>query len=85
MKLRCPSVKIVLKSKLPNRKPYPKELKTIGDHLRKKRLDLNLSQFQVVKIINTSTNTLTNWELNKTNPQKLYLKRITLFLEYYTV
>jgi len=51
-KVSLPICHFVLKAQKPNRKPYPKELKTYGDHLRKKRLDLNLSQPQVAKIIN---------------------------------
>jgi transcriptional regulator with XRE-family HTH domain len=82
MMLRCPSVKIVLKSKLPNRKPYPKELITYGDHLRKKRLDLNLSQPQVAKKINVSPDTITNWELNKNEPSLTQIPKIISFLEY---
>jgi hypothetical protein len=30
---------IVLKTKKPNKKPYPKELVTYDDHLRQRRLD----------------------------------------------
>ncbi|NQU51195.1 MAG: helix-turn-helix transcriptional regulator, partial [Bacteroidetes bacterium] len=66
----------------PNRKPYPKELITYGDHLRKKRLDLNLSQSQVAKIINVTTDSITNWELNRSEPQLKYIPKIISFLEY---
>jgi DNA-binding transcriptional regulator YiaG len=55
-----PSVKIVLKTKKPNKKPFPKELKTYCDHLRQKRLDLNLSQPEIAKIVNITTETNTN-------------------------
>jgi len=71
-----------LKSKKPNKKPYPKELITYGDHLRKKRLDLNLSQPQVAKIINVTTDCITNWELNRHNPELSYIPKIISFLEY---
>jgi len=59
---------IVLKAVKPEKKPYPKELTTYGDHLRKKRLDLNLSQPQVAKIINVTADSITNWELNRNEP-----------------
>ena len=77
-----PICKIVIKAKKPNRKPYPKELITYGDHLRKKRLDLDLSQLQVAKIMNVTTDTITNWELNRGNPTLTYIPKIISFLGY---
>jgi len=77
-----PICHIVLKAQKPNRKPYPKELITYGDHLRKKRLDLNLSQPQVAKIINVTTDSITNWELNRSEPQLKYVPKIISFLGY---
>lgn len=73
---------IVLKTKKPNRKPYPKDLKTYGDHLRKKRLDLSLSQPQVAKIINVTPDTITNWELSKNEPTLTQIPKIISFLGY---
>jgi transcriptional regulator with XRE-family HTH domain len=73
---------IQLKAKIPNNKPYPKELITYGDHLRKKRLDLNLSQPQVAKIINVTTDSITNWELNRNTPELSYIPKIISFLGY---
>ena len=74
--LRCPFAKLTFKAKKPNRKPYPKELKTYGDHLRKKRLDLEFSQPQVAKIIKVDENSITQWELNHTNPQNHFISWI---------
>ena len=77
-----PICNIVLKAIKPERKPYPKELITYGDHLRKKRLDLNLSQPQVAKIINVTTDSITNWELNRNEPNLNQIPKIISFLEY---
>ena len=77
-----PICNIVLKALKPERKPYPKELKTYGDHLRKKRLDLNLSQPQVAKIICVTTDTITNWELNRVTPTISQIPKIISFLKY---
>ena len=77
-----PICNIVLKALKPERKPYPKELKTYGDHLRKKRLDLNLSQLQVAKIIKVTTDSITNWELNRYVPNLNQIPKIISFLEY---
>lgn len=78
----CPSVKIVLKTKKPNKKLYPKELKIYGGHLRQKRLDLNLKQPEVAKLINVATDTITNWELNENEPTLTYIPRIISLLGY---
>ena len=77
-----PICNIVLKAIKPERKPYPKELKTYGDHLRKKRLDLNLSQPQVAKIICVTTDTITNWDLNRVTPTISQIPKIISFLKY---
>jgi len=73
---------VQLKAQKPNRKPYPKQLVTYGDHLRQKRLDLNLSQPQVAKLINVTTDSITNWELNRNTPELSYFPRIISFLGY---
>lgn len=67
---------------MPIKNLYPIELITYGDHLRKKRLDLKLSQPQVAKIINVMTDTITNWELNRTEPPITYVPKIISFLGY---
>lgn len=77
-----PICNIQLKAKKPNKKPYPKELVTYGDHLRTKRLDLNLFQPQVAKIINVTTDSITNWELNRNEPNLNQIPKIILFLGY---
>ena len=77
-----PICNIKLKAPKPNRKPYPKELVTYGDHLRKKRLDLNLSQPKVAKIIKVTTESITNWELNRNTPELNQIPKIISFLGY---
>ncbi len=61
----------------------PKELITIGDHIKKKRLENNLFQKDVGKIIGTDNFTIVNWEKNGTKniPAKYYPK-IMEFLNY---
>jgi transcriptional regulator with XRE-family HTH domain len=81
MKFHCP-FNIQLKASKPNRKPYPKELITYGDHLRKKRLDLNLSQPQVAQMLNVTPDSIINWELNRNTPDLSYIPKIISFLGY---
>ena len=47
-------------------RPYPYYPKTLGDHLRKRRLDLNLTQKHLAEeILHTSTSNVRNWEANR--------------------
>jgi len=50
-----------LKAPKPNFPKYPKELKTLGDHIRKRRLDLGLVKRQVAERIGVSEATIYNW------------------------
>ena len=61
----------------------PKELIKIGDHIKKKRLESNLFQKDVGKVIGTDNFTIVNWEKNSTKniPAKYYPK-IMEFLNY---
>lgn len=77
-----PICNIQLKATKPNRKPYPKELTTYGDHLRKKRLDLNISQPELAKILNVNINSITNWEVNRKQPNLNQIPKIISFLGY---
>lgn len=73
---------VVLKTIKPNRKPNPKELKTYGGPIRQRGLDLDLKQSEVAKIINVTTDTITNWELNRNEPTLTQIPKIILFLGY---
>ncbi|CAB9543810.1 hypothetical protein BROOK1789C_1216, partial [Bathymodiolus brooksi thiotrophic gill symbiont] len=57
----------------------PKELITLGDHIKKKRLESNKTQ----KDVGTDNFTIVNWEKNSTKniPAKYYPK-IMEFLTY---
>lgn len=62
---------------------YPKQLLTIGDHIRKRRMDLGLFQRDVSKIIGTkSIDALRNWELGKGEPQIHHMPEVIKFLGY---
>ena len=59
---------------------YPKELNTLGDHLRKRRLDLGLLQREVAERVGVDETTILNWEKNRTRPSAKISARITSFL-----
>ena len=73
-------------AKVPKRKPvgYPYNPETIGDHIRKKRLDLKIFQKDVAKILGVTEDCITLWEKNHSEPQIQYYPAITKFLGYFS-
>jgi transcriptional regulator with XRE-family HTH domain len=66
----------------PKRRLYPRKLKTLGDHIRNKRLERGLSQREAAKAIGVEVTTLRNWEANRTAPRTRYLPAVIGFLGY---
>jgi DNA-binding transcriptional regulator YiaG len=66
----------------PLSKYYPKEINNLGDHLRKKRLDLGLLQREVAEKIGVNEATVTNWERQRTLPEIRFIAPIIKFLGY---
>lgn len=78
----------IIASKPPKRvmtaRPYPYYLKTLGDHLRKRRLDLNLTQKQLAEdILHTSTSNIKNWEANRRQVSLCFRPQIYEFIGYF--
>jgi transcriptional regulator with XRE-family HTH domain len=71
-----------LRAKKPVNKRYPRELKTIGDHIRKRRLDLGLQQTQVALLICVDKTTIMNWERGHRTPAIRHIPAIIRFLGY---
>lgn len=67
------------------RNGYPLELKTIADHLRKRRYDLDLIQKEAAKLLTVTEDCYFNWEGGKAFPQIQYMPKITEFLGYMPV
>jgi transcriptional regulator with XRE-family HTH domain len=61
---------------------YPKEIKTLGDHLRKIRLDLGYLQREVAAIIGVDESTIYHWEGQRNPPEIRFIARIIEFLGY---
>jgi DNA-binding XRE family transcriptional regulator len=63
------------------RKPtkYPKQINSLGDHIRARRLDLKLLQKQVADQIGVHEQTITGWERNATSPEIHYIPAILNF------
>ena len=69
-------------TKKPLSKAYPSSLNTIGDHIRKRRLDLTLTQKQVAEKLGVDKATVWNWEIANTVPLSKHLPAIVSFLGY---
>ena len=73
---------MALRAKKPVSAAYPKELKTLGDHLRKRRLELKMLQKEVAEKLGTTPCTIRNWEKNRSNPSLGFIPKIIQFLGY---
>jgi|ERR1035437_6501937 transcriptional regulator with XRE-family HTH domain len=61
---------------------YPKDISALGDHIRKRRLDLKLLQKQVADQIAVHEMTITSWERNAAVSAVRYVPAIIQFLGY---
>jgi DNA-binding XRE family transcriptional regulator len=77
-----PTCHVTLKAQKPSYSPYPASLTTIGDHLKKKRLDMNLFQKDVAYQIGVTEEAVYNWENNRSKPKIYLLPKIIEFLGY---
>lgn len=73
---------LTLRAQKPLPRAYPQALITIGDHLRRRRLDLGLLQREVAERLRTQPCSVTNWELNHTEPELRFVPGIVRFLGY---
>lgn len=72
--------RVQLKSLIP--KPYDFEPTTIGDHLRKRRLILGLTQAEMATQLGVNEWTVGNWENDETRPVLRFIPAIIQFLGY---
>ncbi len=77
-----PFYRLTLTAPLPPDRAYPTELATIGDHIRKRRLDRGLLQRVAARVIGVSTATISGWEAAGRAPEVRYLPAIIDFLGY---
>jgi transcriptional regulator with XRE-family HTH domain len=71
-----------LRAPKPKSEQYPKEINTLGDHLRTRRLDLKLLQREVAEQIGVDETTITGWERNTTTPLIRFMPAIVQFPGY---
>jgi DNA-binding XRE family transcriptional regulator len=76
------TTKVIALTQSPSADHYPKEINSLGDHIRNRRLDLNLFQKLVADEIGVHEMTITSWEGNATVPEVRYMPAIIQFLGY---
>jgi DNA-binding XRE family transcriptional regulator len=57
-------------------------LETIGDHIRKRRIDLMLTQKEVAEALGVDKTTVQFWENNRVKPSLAQIPKIIEFLGY---
>jgi DNA-binding XRE family transcriptional regulator len=77
-----PFYRITLRARKHSFLPYPKNLETWGDHLKKRRLDLGLLQKDVARIIGADKTSVFNWENNLMAPSLRFIPKLIEFLGY---
>ncbi|MEN9284836.1 MAG: helix-turn-helix protein [Verrucomicrobiota bacterium] len=55
---------------------------TFAEHVRKRRLELKLSQKQLAKLLDSTHDTISSWELGQSKPQAKYRQRVVKWLGY---
>ena len=71
-----------LKAPKPSHNRTIDECHTLGDHIRKIRIDRNESQSCVAHLLGTTTDTITNWELGRNKPMAHHTPLILTYLGY---
>ena len=60
---------------------YPKEPKTLGERIRKARMDKGLLIRELAALVGVSPDTILNWELRNVKPMGRNLRRVQEVLE----
>lgn len=76
-----PFCQLTLRGQRPRLAAYPRELNTLGDRARKRRLDLGLLQREVADRLGVDETTVNNWERGRTTPARRFTAKIAQFLD----
>lgn len=77
-----PSCHVTLRGQKPPPQGYPREPKKVGEHLRKRRIDLELLQKDVAAILGVSAESVFHWETGLYEPANRYWPKIIAFLGF---
>lgn len=67
----------------PHYQGYPEDPETLAEHLKKRRMDMNMSQAAAARAIGVSEDCLCYWENGRNTPQVSKYPAIIAFLGYY--
>jgi ribosome-binding protein aMBF1 (putative translation factor) len=59
---------------------YPKDPRTLGDHIRKARMDRHLMVKELAKCVGVVPETVINWEKRNLTPTRKHMERIRAVL-----
>ena len=62
---------------------YPERPVTIGEHIRRKRMDLKLFQADLAKLFGVCEDSITGWESGRSVPLIQFYPELIQFLGYY--
>jgi transcriptional regulator with XRE-family HTH domain len=71
-----------IRLKCPKPKAYAENPQTVGEHLKKRRLELGLTQKQAAQALGVNPWTVMNWETGRFHPLIRWLPAILRFLGY---
>jgi transcriptional regulator with XRE-family HTH domain len=63
-------------------KPFQNPPATIGEHLKRRRLECGLRQLDVANLIGVSEGAIQHWESDKTEPPIMLMPAVTAWLGY---
>ncbi|MEE8551208.1 MAG: helix-turn-helix transcriptional regulator [Gemmatimonadota bacterium] len=80
-----PFYRITIRAPKPPPRGYRRKPRTLGERLRKRRINLGRLQRHVAQRLGVSPDTVKNWEAGRTEPQIRYVPRILDFLGSFTL
>lgn len=75
-----PFVQVIVKARKPS--AVPRHPSTLGQHLKKRRIELGLLQKEVADRLGLDQSTVGNWEKDRTYPAVRFLPRLIEYLGY---
>ncbi len=77
-----PFCKVVLHAQKPRQMGYPTEPKTLGQHLKKRRMDMRMSQKKVATLLGISREVYGQWEADHISPRVSSMPKVIDLLGY---
>ncbi|MBI4719430.1 MAG: transcriptional regulator [Planctomycetes bacterium] len=75
-----PFCHLALRGQKPRSPAWPREIRTVGDRIRRRRLELGLLQREAAALLGVDATTVYNWERNRSHPALRVLPVVRRFL-----